>query len=370
MHVFAPAPHLASREALAALSVSDDMKPHRLTPTDALDAAAGMVLCQDVDVGGAKLAKGRVLGDADLAALRGGARPELHLIELEPGDVHEDAAGERLARAVPGEGVEARAPQQGHWPLAATRRGLLEVSEDALRRANAVEGVCVYTLYDGQVVDAGEIVARAKVLPFAIADDRLREAEAAARDASGIVRVRPFAARTAGAVVQESLGARAQQRFAETLGEKLAWFGATLMPPVLVAPESAAIAAALDRLVARGADLLVLAGAKPMDPLDPSWQALDAFGVRVESFGVPAHPGSLLWIAWRGDVPLLGMPTCGVFAHATAFDVVLPRVLAGERVTRAALQQLGHGGFLTAEMAFRFPAYRGAGSARGVLDTI
>jgi molybdopterin biosynthesis enzyme len=104
-----------------------------------------------------------------------------------------------------------------------------------------------------------------------------------------------------------------------------------------------------------------------MDPLDPVWLALDRLGVTIERFGVPAHPGSLFWIAWHGDVPILGMPTCGLFAQATVFDLVLPRILAGERVGRAELAELGHGGFLTRELAFRFPRYRG-GVVRGAIE--
>jgi len=80
----------------------------------------------------------------------------------------------------------------------------------------------------------------------------------------------------------------------------------------------------------------------------------------MERHGVPAHPGSLFWLAYLADVPLLGMPACGLFSQATVFDLVLPRVLAGERVGRAWLAELGHGGFLTRDMAFRFPPYRPA----------
>lgn len=83
--------------------------------------------------------------------------------------------------------------------------------------------------------------------------------------------------------------------------------------------------------------------------------------------GVPAHPGSLLWLAdWHG-VPIVGMPTCGLFAQATVFDVVIARLLTGERVDRRALSRLAQGGFLTKDMAFRLPAYRAA-AERGAVE--
>src|SRR5205807_1916377 len=102
----------------------------------------------------------------------------------------------------------------------------------------------------------------------------------------------------------------------------------------------------------------------PMDPLDPALRALQAAGARMESHGVPAHPGTLLWLAYLSETPVVGAPSCGLFAKATALDLILPRLFTGERVTRAHLAALGAGGLLTREMSWRFPPYRGASAAR------
>jgi hypothetical protein len=344
------------------------MRLHRVPPHAALEPLAGMVLCHDVSADGVRLRKGRVLRTDDLAALRRAPARELHVIELEEGDVHEDEAGRRLALAAAGDGVEVREPSAGHWPLVAARRGVLRVSVEALRRTNAIDGISVYTLYDGQVVDAGEHLARAKAVPLVLERRLVDEAERVARGASGLIRVRSFLPRRVGAVVQETLDQDARARFGIALGEKVAWLGSELLAPVFAVPDELALAAAVERLVADGAEVLVVAGSRAMDPLDASWLALRRLGVTVERFGVPAHPGSLLWIAWHRGLPVLGMPACGLFAQATAFDLVLPRVLTGERVTRAELAELGHGGLLTRGMTFRFPPYRGTGATRGVVD--
>ena len=100
------------------------------------------------------------------------------------------------------------------------------------------------------------------------------------------------------------------------------------------------------------------AGANALDPLDPLFGAMARLGGRFVRLGVPAHPGSLLWLARLGRVPVLGMPSCGMFSQATAFDLVLPRMLAGEEVGAGDLAALGHGGLLSRDMAFRFPPYR------------
>ena len=112
---------------------------------------------------------------------------------------------------------------------------------------------------------------------------------------------------------------------------------------------------------------MIVAGASALDPLDPVFGALTLLGARMERHGAPAHPGSLLWLArWDGR-PVLGMPTCGMFSQATTFDLVLPRLLAGEPIGNRELAELGHGGLLSREMAYRFPPYR-SNAARGELE--
>ncbi len=110
-----------------------------------------------------------------------------------------------------------------------------------------------------------------------------------------------------------------------------------------------------------------MAGASALDPLDAVFGGLSLVGARMERHGAPAHPGSLLWLAdWEG-LPVLGMPTCGMFSQATTFDLVLPRLLTGETIDNRALAALGHGGLLSRDMAYRFPPYR-AGVVRGELE--
>ena len=339
------------------------MRPH-LVAREELGSARvdGLVLCEELrdEAGHTALRKGQVLHAADLPVLGQLPWRELHLIEPEPGELHEEEAGRRIAAAAAGDGIEVRAFAGGHWPLVATRRGVLDVSAAALRDVNCIEGACVYTLFDGQIVDAGEVAARAKVTPFVLHESRVRELEAIAREHSGLVRVRAFHPARIGAIVQERLGEHQIGRFRDALAEKVAWFGAELIEPWFVEPDEDAIAAAVRELLRVGAQIVVFAGTKAMDPLDPAFLALERLGTSLELHGIPAHPGSLLWLAYLDGVPLVGMPTCGLFSQATTFDLILPRLLIGERPRRTQLAELGHGGLLTKEMGFRFPRYRAA----------
>src|SRR5262249_43761226 len=148
--------------------------------TAAADVLLDRVLCHDVRDAGGKIAgsKGARLDEAAVSTLLATPWEEIHLLALEAGDVHEEEAGRRLAAAVVGEGVEVKGYTGGQWTLGAARRGLLRIDTARLTEANAHEGISIFTLFHGQPVEAGEIVAKAKGTPLAIAETTLREIEA------------------------------------------------------------------------------------------------------------------------------------------------------------------------------------------------
>jgi len=320
----------------------------------------GRIACHDVrdGAGAVVVEKGQPLDAAAAAALLRLGWEEVHVLELEPHDLHEEPAGARLSGAAAGPGVEVKGYAGGQWTLVATRRGLLRVRTEALQSVNALEGMSVFTLYDLQPVEAGETVAKAKITPLAIPESLVKSAEERAWAASGLLTVSAFVPRVLGAVTRENLEARQRQRFESSLAEKASWFGSRLLPVRYAAAEAGAVAAGIEALLGEGADILIAAGAGSLDALDPIFVALSRLGGRMERHGAPAHPGSLLWLAELRGRPVLGMPACGMFSQATTFDLILPRILAGERVDSAAMAGLGHGGLLSRDSAYRFPPYR------------
>jgi hypothetical protein len=331
------------------------------------DLLVGRVLCHDVRDAAGKvgLPKGALL-DADGArTLLSLPWDEVHLLAVDPGDLHEEDAGRRLATAASGDGVEVKGYTGGQWTLVATRRGLLSIDVRRLADVNVHEGIAVFTLFDGQPVERGETVAKAKVTPLVIGGDIVRAVEKAAAD--GVVRVSAFRPSVVGAVARESLEPRQRTRFESALKQKIDWFGSRLLDIRFADPSARGVADELSALRDAGAGVLIVAGASALDPLDPVFGGLTLLGARMERHGAPAHPGSLLWHARWQELPVLGMPTCGMFSQATTFDLVLPRLLAGERVGNREIAGLGHGGLLSREMAYRFPPYR-ADVARGELE--
>jgi hypothetical protein len=328
---------------------------------------AGAVLAQNVlgPDGRVALEKGRVLGAEELQRLSELPWTELHVIELETGDVHEEEAGRRLSASLAGDGVDVEPLSAGAFPLAARHRGLLDYDPAQLARLNEIDDLAVYARPPGSVAREGERIGGAQIIPFVIRQDRLAAAEGIA--AGGLFRVRRFLPVRVAVLVEDSVEERVLSRARRALEEKLAFFGSDLSVVERVAMATNPVADALRGALRSGAELIILAGGNPMDPLDPALLALERAGARMEKHGIPAQPGTLLWLAYAGAVPVVGAPSCGLFAKATALDLLLPPLLTGERLSHAAVAALGAGGLITPEVAWRLAPYR-AGSPRGQLD--
>jgi hypothetical protein len=324
---------------------------------------SGAVLTRDLVVGGRRWSKGRRLTDEDLAAWASdpslGVGPVTVLI-LEDGDLHEDEAALRLAGAVAGPGLVVRGPAQSRVDLLAEHDGVLHVRTVELERLNRIDPLEVFTRLDGSIVAAGDVVASAKVAPHVVAasvvDDGARIAGHGHRP---LVRVAPFRPMTVAAIVKESVRAADRARFEASIRDKVESLGSVVVGVEYVADDDDAVTAAVARW-SRGrgrAHVILTAGGRSTDPSDPFFGAIERLGGRVVRHGVPAHPGSMHWLARVGRTAILGLPTCGAYSKATAADLLLPRLLTGEPPTRRTVSHLGHGGVLTREMRFRFPPY-------------
>jgi hypothetical protein len=327
----------------------------------------GAVLAQNVLDGEGRVAfdKGRVLAAEDAHRLAELPWSELHVIAVEPGDIHEEEAGRRLATLLAGEGVSVDAPSSGAYPLVARHRGVVELDAFRLARLNEIEDLAVYTRPGGYVAREGERIGGVKIIPFVTRRERLEAAERVA--AGSTFRVRRFVPMRVAVLVEDAVEDRVLSRARRALDEKLAFFGSDPVTVQRVRLATDAIADVLRKALDGSAQLIVIAGGNPMDPLDPALLALERVGARMEKHGIPAQPGTLLWLAYAGAVPIVGAPSCGLFTKATALDLLLPPLLTGERLSRAAVAELGAGGLISPEAAWRLAPYRG-GTARGQLD--
>jgi hypothetical protein len=341
------------------------VKPLRLTRGQLPEA--GAVLAQNVVDGEGRvvLDKGRVLDAEDKQRLAGLAWNELHVVAMEPDDVHEEEAGRRLAALLAGEGISVDAPSGGAYPLVARHRGVVELDAFRLARLNEIEDLAVYTRPAGYVAREGERIGGVKIIPFVTRRERLEAAERVA--AGSTFRVRRFVPMRVAVLVEETASDPVLSRARRALEEKLAFFGSDPATVERVRLSTDALSESLRKALDASVQLVIVAGGNPMDPLDPALLALERVGARMEKHGIPAQPGTLLWLAYAGAVPIIGAPSCGLFAKATALDLLLPPLLTGERLSRAAVAEMGGGGLITPEVCWRLAPYRN-GSARGQLD--
>ncbi len=338
------------------------MRVERLVPGRRAPAKlVGAVLARDLTVAGERWDKGRRLTADDLHALAA-EEPGAPITVLLPerGELHEDEAALRLAKAIAGPNLDVRGPNQSRLDLVAAAAGVVTVRVAELERVNRLDPLEVFTVYDGQIVERGDLVASVKVAPHLV-DAMVVEAGAriAAFGSQPIVWVSPFAPRRVGVVVKESVRATAKDRFEASVRAKIEGLGSQIIDIVYVDDDPDAVELAVARFT-RGvdtADLILTAGSASTDPGDAFFTAIDALGGRIVRRGVPSHPGSMLWLARVGGTSILGLPTCGAYSRATAVDLLLPRLLAGEPASEATVAKLGHGGILTRSQRFRFPRY-------------
>ena len=304
---------------------------------------------------GPNLRKGALLTAADLDAVR--AAGEVHLVELEPGDVHEDEAARRLAAALSAPGLEARPPVQSQSRLVATGRGLVRVRGDVVNAINALGHVSVFTVMDGQAVAEGEEVAGCKVTPVAVPGALLDRVEELCRERGPVVELVPFLPLRTFVVATERLKPKARELFRAAVTRKLGWYGAEVIAVREVARNSQAVAEAYREASRLGAQLVLFAGASAIDPLDPAYAELATTGGELLQLGAPMHPGSMLWLGRLGEAAVIGVASCAGFGRSSSLDLLLPFVFAYGRADAGDLLRLGHGGLIESGAGRRFPPY-------------
>jgi hypothetical protein len=337
------------------------MRPFVIDPTTTASLViAGAVITQSVRLpDGSRLRKGQVIAESDVQALRQHEHP-IHAVRLEPGEVHEDEAGRRLANMIAGPGLAARDPIQSRVNVAATVKGLLRVDAEAVHLINRHAPVGIFTVLDRLPVVPGKIVAGAKIATVAMEVRLLDEIELLLAERSGpVLEVKPYVPHVVGVVVTEGLAEKLRGRFETSVRAKIGWYGSEILRFEYLPNRHEAVATAMRRLLDDGASMLLTAGGNMMDPLDATILAMPDLEASIVRLGAPAHPGSMFWLAEIVDsaMPIVNLASCSMYSKATVADLVLPWVMADERVSDEDVASLGYGGLLDRDMGWRFPNY-------------
>ncbi len=312
--------------------------------------AAGAILAHSVKLKGAAFKKGRVLSPADIAALAEAGVATVTAARLEPGDLGEDEAARRVARAAAGANVEVAAPFTGRCNLVAAAAGVLVIDRERVDRVNLVdEAVTLATLPAYDLVEPRQMVATIKIIPFAVAESIVERCVEILHEGPPLVRVAALRPRRVG-LIQTRLAGMKESIFDKTTEVINARLAALGCPPAVerrCAHEEVALAPEIRALLDEGVELVMIVGASAItDRRDVIPAAVEAAGGTVEHLGMPVDPGNLLLLGRHGDTPVLGLPGCSRSPKPNGFDWVLQRLLADLPVSGRDIMLMGAGGLL------------------------
>lgn len=325
--------------------------------------AVGHVLCHDLTqiipgvTKDARFRKGHIVAEADIPVLLSMGKEHLYVWEKQPGMLHENEAAERLRALCQGVNMHPTPVKEGKIELIADCAGLFRVDVDRLSAVNGEDGVIIATRHTNTAVQPGDRLAGMRVIPLVIPEERLQAAEV--RAGSGpLLSLTPWKRKTCGLIVTGGEVAKGlvEDAFTPVIVEKLAAYGITVTRRCQPGDDRQAIAAAALEYHAQGVELILCTGGMSVDPDDRTPGAIRDTGAEIISYGAPVLPGAMLLLGYFQDgVPILGLPGCVMYARATVFDLLLPRIAADVPITRRELTELGHGGLCLGCAPCRYP---------------
>ena len=325
--------------------------------------AVGHVLCHDLtqilpgEFKGARFRKGHIVTEADIPVLLSMGKEHLYVWELEPGMLHENDAAARLVRLCKGPGMDETEVREGKIELRAAFDGLFRVDTARLNAVNAIDELMIATRRGNTAVRAGDKLCGTRVIPLVIREEKLKQAEAAAGERP-LLELLPYKLKTAAVVTTgaEVAGGLIADKFTPVLVEKLKAFGIRVIHHSLPGDEPAAVLGAIRAARAAQPDLILCTGGMSVDPDDNTPGAIQASGARIVTYGAPVLPGAMLLLGYFADgTPILGLPGCVMYAKATVFDLVLPRIAAGVTLGKQDFVALGEGGLCLGCPECRYP---------------
>ncbi len=325
--------------------------------------AVGHILCHDLTqiIPGvskdARFRKGHTVTEEDIPVLLSMGKEHLYVWELVEGILHEDDAARRLLTLCKNENMSSTEPKEGKIELLADCDGLFTVDVQRLCAVNSQDEVMIATRHGNTAVHRGDKLAGMRVIPLVIEEEKLKAAEEAAGSVP-LLSLVPFIKRTAAVVTTGSEVAKGiiKDAFTPVVVKKLEAYGISVIHHAIVGDEPENVVREILKAKASGAEIIICTGGMSVDPDDSTPGAIRASGARVVRYGAPVLPGAMLLIGYYEDgTPVLGLPGCVMYAKATIFDLLLPRIAADVPISREEIASLGHGGLCLACESCHFP---------------
>ena len=316
-----------------------------------VEEAVGLPLAHDITEivpgkhKGPAFRRGHLIRQEDVAKLLDVGKANIYVMELENDELHEEDAALRLAKAAAGDNLELTDPSEGRINLVAKIPGLLKVDADLLCRMNSLGDLMLATLPTNWYVKKGTVVAGTRTIPVVVKEELIRRAEALCKE-KPIVTILPMPPKRVHLVVtgSEVFTGRIKDGFEPVVSRKVEEMGSSVESVKIAPDDPDVIAGHIKDAKRAGADIILVSGGMSVDPDDKTPEGIRRSGAEVETHGFPVLPGSMFLMAYIDQTPVMGLSGCVLHDPFTAFDALLPRLLAGEKVTRADIMAMGHGG--------------------------
>lgn len=315
--------------------------------------AVGLVLPHDMTqiipgkFKGRLFKKGHVITEADIEPLLSIGKEHIYILDMPEGYLHENEAAERIAQSIVGQGLTLTEPYEGKVSLKAQFKGLVKINEEAVHACNKLESVSVATIHTNEVVEEGKAVAVARITPLIIETKQIERLEQlVASYGQPVAWLVPFPAKRVGLITtgSEVFKGRIEDKFGPVIRSKVEALGSTVVEQRFTPDDKDVIKQEIQRFLEQAVDLVLVTGGMSVDPDDRTPGAISEVATEVVRYGIPMLPGSMMMIAYSGQTPILGLPGAVMHEAYTSFDVFLPRVLIGERITESDITRLGYGG--------------------------
>ncbi len=314
--------------------------------------AVGHIICHDItqiipgETKGVKFFKGHIVKEEDIEVLLSLGKDLLYVYENIEGIVHEDEAAERLKNLISGDNLRASEVKEGKINLISEVDGVLKINSELVFELNMIDQIIVSTKFNNTFVRKGDSVAATRVIPLAIAEEKILLAEK--KCLRKIINVKKLKIKKVGLVTtgNEVFYGRIVDRSKEVIVNKLNQYQAVLVGQKIVPDEIDKIAEAINEFISSGVDLVFCTGGMSVDASDITPTAIEKVADRVIAYGMPILPGSMTMLAYNKDIPIVGLPAGVLFSKRSSVDLLLPRLLCEDEITRVDIANYGNGGLL------------------------
>ncbi len=324
----------------------------KMLKTVRVEDAVGMAIAHDLtkivpdEFKGAAFKKGHVIKQEDVQKLKDMGKYHIYVLEVGEGILHENEAAKRIAACAVGKGLACSEPSEGKITVKSSVDGILKINLEALYAVNSIDDVMFSTIHENSAMEVGSRVAGTRVIPLVVEEEKIEQVEKICAEKGPIVHVDEFLPKKGGIVVtgSEVFEGRIKDKFGPVMEKKLENLKIENLGIKYSRDDADMTAEKIEALIRAGADIVICAGGMSVDPDDLTPAAIRKVGDTVVTYGAPVLPGAMFMLAYKGETAIMGVPACAMYHRATALELVLPRVLAGEKVSKMDIVKMANGG--------------------------